>query len=903
MPEFLLFLTLALALLVLWFVFGPGPRRRRVLRRVQQLLGQGQWKPALDLIEPLRAGRLSAHWRGVVTDMAAACQQAAVQSAIERKDFEGALPHAVQAAELAGRQEVHARLEVVEAILSEARALFAASRGADVGAVHAMLQRAQQLQPGCREAFFWQGLCQLREGHSQAAVVSLQAASNGQASARSSAAGAETASSFIDPLLYLGAIHLRLGQAREALRFLSEANRIDSGCPFVAYQLGMAMLQSGGDAALAVRALQKALGPRGFLQWSGKPGRAWVEGMPEQRSYVRKLASKHPFTCPVWGADYLLLLRQGNIALGDGHYRLAQFRESSQVYDRLMQEGAPSLPVLRGFGLALARLGDYDQAFKHLRAAHEREQPHDRLTAGYLALCGAMGKPLRSEDKIQNVNWAIRLVNEFTAPGDVEWAGLVSAIFAEARALQLPLERDDQLYVCEHLASVNATDPVAAAAFHFLMGTHPEVVRDEYAWLYVRSAQVHNLTGPYALSLFARAFAERDKMREFYAQHGWDLDVVELTFLERAAEQAPGAFPAALGPDYPPHGEALLLERSRQQEQAGRLDAALATADILLKLAPGNAAVHDLMARLHYRLGEQTQAMERLRSWQRLQPDSGVPLLRMAVICQEQGDAAGSLGHVRAALERLEGGARAEAAFLGARLAARSGDDRAAIALLQESLQRHPEHAQSRWLIAALRARQGDQAGLAEQAASMNQTDEGDPRYHYLAAVCRLAAGDTTGALEAAQRLDAPAAQGPVADKMPWEEERAFLMGLANLRMGKSEAAYQLLQAPANRPECPSSAQARAMLGAIAFARADHAAAAHWWRALDAGKRQEWSLSSALAGAVFLAGIDALNQGECEAAAEQFREAGRLGWRDRRLGQLLILALARAGQQHLFART
>src|SRR5262249_36336101 len=161
-----------------------------------------------------------------------------------------------------------------------------------------------------------------------------------------------------------------------------------------------------------------------------------------------------------------------------------QFQEAADVFGKLLQEGAPSLPVLRGLGLALARLGQYDTAFKHLRTAHEMEDPKERSTAGYLALCGARGKPTRPEDKVRNVAWAIRLVDQFTAPGDVEWAGLVNAIFAEARALGLSIDANDQIYLCEHLLSVRATDPMAAEAYHHLAGTHPEDLRAEYAWLF-----------------------------------------------------------------------------------------------------------------------------------------------------------------------------------------------------------------------------------------------------------------------------------------------------------------------------------------------------------------------------------------------------------------------------------
>src|SRR5262249_19854404 len=156
--------------------------------------------------------------------------------------------------------------------------------------------------------------------------------------------------------------------------------------------------------------------------------------------------------------------------------RLGQYAESRDIFARLIQESAPTLPVLRGYGLALARVGNYDEAFKHLRAAHEMEETKDRITAGYLALCGARGKPARPEDRSRNVLWAIRLAAQFTAPGDVEWANLVSAIFAEARALGLSIERDDQLYLCEHLRSVSATDPQAAEAYHHLQTTHSHVV-------------------------------------------------------------------------------------------------------------------------------------------------------------------------------------------------------------------------------------------------------------------------------------------------------------------------------------------------------------------------------------------------------------------------------------------
>jgi hypothetical protein len=51
---------------------------------------------------------------------------------------------------------------------------------------------------------------------------------------------------------------------------------------------------------------------------------------------------------------------------------------------------------------------------------------------------------------------------------------------------------------------------------------------------------------------------------------------------------------------------------------------------------------------------------------------------------------------------------------------------------------------------------------------------------------------------------------------------------------------------------------------------------------------------------VLLSGLLACKDGRFEQAAERFREAGKLGLRDRRLGPLLTLALVRAGQRLLY---
>jgi tetratricopeptide (TPR) repeat protein len=939
---------LLLALVIgMWLLTGRGPRRRRRLKAAMRLLQQGDWQRALQVIQHLQGkGRLSFAWQSRFWSAEGECHRAAMTHALAEKNYESAMEHGLAGAHLLKQKEADARAFVIEAMLGEVRRLFANSLGNDTSLAQELIGRTLALQTsGSPEAHFWQGLCYLREGRTDRAIAALQAArgeEDDEAAKKSSA---------VEPPLYLGALLLRQGRAKDALRYLTEANRIDGNCPFVTWQLGTAILQAGGDAQLAVRALQRALGsnastaagnslfvsstgttgantgPRGFGMWVKEPARAWVEGFPENRSFVRKLARKHAFLCPLWGSDLQAILRQGNIALGQGLHRLGQFQEAADVFSKLLQESAPSLPVLRGLGLALARLGQYDPAFKHLRTAHEMEDPKDRTTAGYLALCGARGKPTRPEDKVRNVTWAIRLVDQFTAPGDAEWAGLVSAIFAEARALALPIDANDQIYLCEHLLSVHATDPLAAEAYHHLAGTHPQDLRSEYAWLFCRAAQEHGVGGAYSPALFARTFAEEQRAREFFAQRKWDFDAIELTYLQRAAEVQPGSFPAALGPDYPPRGEKLLLEKSQQEEQAGNQDAALAHAQVLVQLAPASTRAHDRLAYLHHRRGDLARAAELLGAWHRLEPNDPVPLVRRAVIYQGLGDAGRCLDTVRVALAQTTGAEHARIAFLGARLllkssessptngeaaagdgtpaAHASGSDmirRSALELLEDCLQHDPQHVEASWCLAAVRSLLGDDAGLGLQSAQMDRPEVGDPRFHFLGGVCNLAAKNYAGVLEACRRTTAACEkQGTKKNELSLAVESAYLAGWAYWLQEDLTSAARFLQTPAQATSSASQAHARALLGRVYFAGRNYKEAARWWQTLEPKQRTAWKFVDTLAGTMFLSALEAFRDGRYPDAAEKLREAGRLGLRDRRLGLLLSLSLVKAGQQCMYA--
>ncbi len=895
-----------------FFLFAPAPRRWRAFARAQRLLQQGDWQAALVGVEAIPAQGLSTAWQAKLANTAGEAYQLGGDQLLQEKNYDTSLHNYLTAAHLLGLDENEQRSRVVEKMLADARKLFATGGGAvESNAILQLLVSVFSIQPLCPEASFWQGLCYLRLNQFDAARIALTTAHEGAGRV------------YLDPALYLGMMHIRAGQFVEGIRFLAEANRVDAGCAFVTLQMGIALVGGSGDVGTAVRTLQRALGPKGFGQWAQTPERAWVEACPEGHSYVRRLATKYPFVCPLLGGDLDSMTRQGRLALAQALYRQGNFQESADLYAKLLGETPPTAMLLRGLGLALARLGRYDQAYKHLRTALEQEEPKDPFTAGYLALCGAMGKPTQPEDKPRNVLWALKLIARFhpQMAGNAEWASLANTIHAEARALGLDIPIEDQVFVCDALASVRATDPPAAEAYAYLFKSFPDALQPIHAYLYCQSSLLHRLKGDHDLALFARAFQEPTAARAYFVKQKWDFDDLEYAFLERSAAKQPGRFPEVLGPEYAAqHGEAFLLARSRAQEDKGNKDAATTAVEVLLRLAPTATAAHDRLACLHYRRGDLDRAVALLSGWQRLAPHDPWPLIRQAIIEQQRGNAERRAKVIDEALGLTHGPIRAAVAFLGARLALQAGfrpapkpekrtktprDSANGVAevtptpdavyapvqnLLEECLRADPQHVEAQWCLAAVRACLGDEAGLATQAAAMNRPSVKDARFHYLGAVCHLAAHDYNGALELSRRAAADQALAV---------ESHYLMAWAHLHLNDSAAASQALQKVVT-VKTPSADHARALLGKLSYARGDYDDAIKWWNAVDAGRRVEWQFEEPLRQTVYLAGLTALEKQRYEQAADRFREAGKLGLSDKRLGGLLTLALIKAGQRLLF---
>lgn len=879
-----------LLLVGLWLAFGPNPRRRRAFARAQKVLKDGDWERALRDFAAM--GRLSGNWEQRVRRAIADCHEAGATAALKEQRFEDALAQLNQAATVRQDAANAGQPRIVDAMLGETRRLFSLGESPEhTTAVLTLLHRIEAIQPECPEASFWRGLCQLRQGQLDDALGTLNAAH--ERGNRQS----------IDPPLYLGMVLLRQGKATEALRVLSEANRVDSGCPLVTCQTGISLVAAGGDCGMAVRTLQRGLGPKGLALWARHPDRAWIEAFPENKSFVRKLAAEHRYRCPLLGADLVLLSRQARTALAQAHYRLGAFAEAAELFQDLLKECPPNALLLRGQGLALARLQRFDQAYKPLRAALEMEAPKDPFTAAYLALCGAMGKPTQPTDRPKNVAWALRLLTRHSVLGSAEWATIATAIHAEARGLGMAVSAEDQLLLCDALASVDAVDRVAGETYSLLAKTRVEAIRPEHAWLFAKSASGIQAAVAGNLGLFDLAFRDRLAGQAFFKRHQWDYEEAEIAFLTCAAEQSPGRFPEVLGAEYPVRGVALLLARSEAEEKAGKLDLALKVAEGLHRLAPNLGVGLDRLARLHFQRGEFDQAASLLADWQRLQPSAILPWLRQAVLEHKRGAFALRDELFEAGMQRAKGHQRANVAFVWAKLLLQEAWPAGqveinvpvpfsrAIEMLELCLREDPRHAEAGWCLAAVYLHRGDKAGLTGLAITLDRS-EADCRTHYLAGVCHLAAGDYARAAEAARHAGSdPQLAG----------DSAYLLGMALLKQGNEGQARAALEQACKNESCSSAAHGSLILGRMAFLEGKNAEACRRWSAVGSAERAGWHLDEPLRQVALLAGLEALGEGRFEQAAEQFREASRLGLRDRRLAGLIAYSHIKAGQQYLYA--
>src|SRR5690606_38043924 len=139
---------------------------------------------------------LSEAWRDRVRKAMGECHQTAAEQALREKNYEEAMPRALEAVAYLGINEHEQRTWVIDTMLAEVRRLLAlAETSVEVDAVVGLLTRTFAMQAICPEASFWLGLCLIRQGQQEPAVAHLRTAHE------------QAGKQFLDPAFYLGMVH------------------------------------------------------------------------------------------------------------------------------------------------------------------------------------------------------------------------------------------------------------------------------------------------------------------------------------------------------------------------------------------------------------------------------------------------------------------------------------------------------------------------------------------------------------------------------------------------------------------------------------------------------------------------------------------------------------------------
>lgn len=847
----LLLVALVAAVVGVLFARRMTATPERCLSDARSRLDRGDWAGALDAVRRTNLGASPETWQDQRRLLEAECLVAASEAALRERRFEEALGHYKAAAGRLDLDDAEATRRVVEAMLAEARRLSAADPLGS--ALPELLAHVRRLQSPCPEAAFWFALVLLRRGDREAAANELESAH------------AATQGRQVDPSLYLGALELRDRRPREALRALADANRVAPQCPLIGYLLGVALIDSGGDVLLAVRALQKAV--EVLPRFAHEPQKLWSETLPSE-SWVRNLARRalsqsETFQCPL-GLDRVgEVLTDARLRLAEGLELTGRPAESAPIFAELLrQTGSPA--ARRGLGLSLAALERYDEAVPHLAAAGDEPR-----------IVGALAASLvhATRDPAGNARKALALIAGRPVRGDAAWAKRAGEVFAAARAAGVAVDLQQATELADALSSAEAWDPSAAAVYDLAAQSPSSAIGGIIPKLYTRAAQQHGVRGANDLALLDAAFADRAGLCDFFEKREWDFSAAERMYLRRYAEERPGVYPSVPGGEYADVAESLLLNDARREATVGRFDAAIAWADLALKLGPDRPAALDLRAELAYRRGNLAQAAEILRRWHVRHPDAATPLVRLGLLEAVAGRPIDGLVLLRQALDRTSSPVRAALAFAAARLALASGDTSAALALTDECLAVDSANPPALLMRTALLWESGQFRTLTELASKLAAIDVDDPQAHYLIGVAAFAAGDRD---QAEYRAGAArSANGQ------------HLLGLVYLQ--KDDVARATV-ALAKVDDGPSHDHAIALRGQLAWRAGDYREALQCWQAVPAAARKSWHVSEILPGTLFLAGVQAFHDKKPEDAAKFLKTAVKAGLTDPRAEPLLAVA-------------
>ncbi|MCB1738908.1 MAG: PEP-CTERM system TPR-repeat protein PrsT [Gammaproteobacteria bacterium] len=260
-----------------------------------------------------------------------------------------------------------------------------------------------------------------------------------------------------------------------------------------------------------------------------------------------------------------------------------------------------------------------------------------------------------------------------------------------------------------------------------------------------------------------------------------------------------------------PKDATLLLQRGQIQASQQQLDAARASLEQALSIAPDLQAARIGLARLAIAARDYDRASDLTREVAQALPDAAIGSLLMGEIQIAQGRPETALEHYTTAYERA---ASSDTLVRLANLEVSLGQTRQAAERLSVWLQQHPQDAAARRVLASIRLRDGDLAAAAslyEQILEVNPTDS--------IALNNLAwAYDQLGDERALGLAERAYAQTPdraeVADTLGWMLVRADQLERGLALLDKAAA-----KAPHNSDIRYHLAAARAKTGDLAGAR------------------------------------------------------------------------------------
>lgn len=862
-----------------WPLRRSRSRTERDLDVARQKLDAGQWSEALELTKKHRPDEAAPiePWHEIRRLLEGDCLIAGSEAALRESRFSDAMALYRNAATVLGLSPDEASRRIVEAMLGELRRLSADEPNSTALPELASLIVEQDSDSG--EAAFWRGVYQLRRGDRAAAKSDL------------THAYAQRHALQIDPTLYLGTMRLQDGAPREALRFLVEANKLAPQCPLVAWQLGTALIATGGDVMLAVRALQKATGPEGLVRFLSEPVRIWIDTLPRDswiRNLVRRSGSQRTrFVCPL-GLDRLKeILESARLTSAEALIDCRRPGEAATLFQELRRT-RDDLAVHRGFGIALADLGRFDEALPHLEKARAAASSPDSRTIGALARCRARA----SGDRIGNLQQALSLIEKAPTPIDAEWARNASAVISAAQLAGMAIPSKLVLELADALIAADATDPAAVAIYDLLALRDPNSLPHEAAWLYVRAAEREEVSLANDDVLFDRAFADRDGMIRFFDSREWDFAAAERLYLQRWAERSAGTGETAKT-QHSGVAQANLLAEAERHLSQNQLDAAQSSIELAHRLMPNSPRVYDLLAELSYRRGQFDRSVDWLQRWSQLEPKSPLPLTRAGLIRRRQNRLDEARPLLARALSIAHGPARAPIALLLARFAAAAGKHRDALEFVDECLTFDSNNAIALAARAALLMTLKEPTQLTGLLAPLSNLNVEDAHTHCLIGITAYLANDDQLAIERAKlciQNKNTAADG------------YYLRAASTLRADQVSPAMSDLREAVERATGPIEESARVLLGQLSWRAGQYADALRAWQPISAARLKARGLETLIPDTAFLAGLAAARSGRLDEAAKWWRSAARLRCGHPLLDELLAGAVEGSDVKHIASR-